>query len=81
MRHPLASESLIASSQAITTQDLLLLAPIVLISLALMAVALIDLVRRQDMEVRGSKLLWGIVVVLFGTLGPIAYFILGRKDV
>ncbi|MGH2408822.1 MAG: PLD nuclease N-terminal domain-containing protein [Chloroflexota bacterium] len=80
MRHLLASWSLIASNQAITTQDLLLLAPLVLISLALIVVALIDLVRREDKEVRGSKLLWGIVIVVIGTIGPIAYFVVGRKE-
>ena len=80
MRFPFASGALIASNQAITTQDLLLLAPLVLIALTLMVLALIDLIRRQDKEVRGSKLLWGIVIVVVGTIGPIAYFIVGRKE-
>ena len=80
MRHPLASGALIASNQAITTSDLLLVAPLVLIGLVLIAVALIDLVRRENAEVRGDKLLWAIVIICIGTIGPIAYFIFGRKE-
>ena len=60
-------------------QQVLLLAPLVLISLTLMVFALIDLIRRP--AVRGPKLLWGIVIVVIGTIGPIAYFIFARKDV
>jgi hypothetical protein len=70
------SSSAIASA---TGQQVLLLAPLVLISLALMVVALIDLARRET--VRGSKLLWAIVIVFVGTLGPIAYFIFARTEV
>jgi len=56
-----------------------LLAPLVLIWLALMGAALIDLTRRK--AVRGSKLLWVIVIVFIGTIGPITYFAIGRKEV
>jgi hypothetical protein len=80
MRHPLAFVSPIASSRSLTTQDLLLVAPLVLIALLLIVVALIDLVRRERGEVRGDKLLWAGVIICIGTIGPIAYFIFGRKE-
>lgn len=78
MDHRFVLSAVIASS---TSQQVLLLAPLALIALTLMIVALIDLVRRHGKGVRGSKLLWGIVIVLVGTVGPIAYFIFGRKEV
>lgn len=62
-----------------TGQLVLLVAPLVLITLVLTVFALIDLVRQES--VRGSKLLWGIVIILLATPGPIAYFIFGRKEV
>jgi NhaP-type Na+/H+ or K+/H+ antiporter len=80
MPHPLAFVSPIASSRSLTTSDLLLVAPLVLIALLLIAAALIDLVRREREEVRGDKLLWAVVIVCIGTIGPIAYFIFGRKE-
>ena len=80
MRQPLALVSPIASSHSITSQDLLLVAPLVLIDLVLIAVALIDLVRRENAAMRGDKLVWAIVIVCIGTIGPIAYFIFGRKE-
>jgi hypothetical protein len=62
-----------------TGQLVLLVAPRALITLALSVFALIDLVRRES--VRSGNLLWGSVISLLGTLGPIAYFIFGRKEV
>ncbi|MGH2347733.1 MAG: PLD nuclease N-terminal domain-containing protein [Chloroflexota bacterium] len=76
MDHQLVLSAVIADT---TGQQVLLLAPLVLIALTLMVVALIDLARRPT--VRGGKLLWGIVIVVIGTIGPIAYFIFARKDV
>ena len=60
-------------------QILLLLSPIIVIELVLIVVALRDLVR-PERRVRGdSKLLWGIVIVLFQIIGPILYFVVGRE--
>ena len=61
------------------TQLLLLVLPIVIIELGLIIFALRDLLR-PERRVRGdSKLMWGIIVVLFGFIGPIVYFIVGRE--
>ncbi len=61
------------------TQMLLLVLPIVIIELGLIIFALRDLLR-PERRVRGdSKLMWGIIVVLFGFIGPIVYFIVGRE--
>lgn len=43
--------------------------------------ALVDLVRRQAEDVRGSKPLWAAAIVLINSVGavPIAYFAYGRR--
>ncbi len=56
-----------------------LLIPLFVIQLALMVVALVDLVRRQNV-LGDNKLLWGIVIVLVGFIGPILYLAMGRRD-
>jgi hypothetical protein len=61
-----------------TTQLILLLAPIALLQLGLMIFGLVDLAKRQ--RIRGPKWAWGLVIVLFGFLGPIAYFLAGREE-
>jgi hypothetical protein len=61
------------------TTILLLILPIVILEIALIVFALRDLVR-PERRVRGdSKLLWGIVIVLFQLIGPVLYFVVGRE--
>jgi uncharacterized membrane protein YhaH (DUF805 family) len=55
-----------------------LLIPVVLIQLALMITALVDLIRRA--QTRGPKWAWALVIVLINFIGPIVYFVAGRKD-
>ena len=62
------------------TLVLLLLLPIVIIELALLVVALRDLLR-PERRVRGeSKLMWGLLIVFVGMLGPILYLTIGREE-
>jgi hypothetical protein len=49
-----------------------------IIQLTLIVVALIDLVRRE--HTRGPKWLWAIIICLVNFIGPIVYFIVGRKE-
>lgn len=55
-----------------------LIAPLVIIQLGLLVAALVDLIRRQT--TRGPKWAWGIAIVAFSILGPLAYFIFGRGE-
>ena len=54
------------------------LIPILILQLALMIFALVDLVRRE--RTKGPKWLWAIIIVFVNLLGPIVYFIIGRED-
>jgi hypothetical protein len=62
----------------IIKQYLPLLIPVVLIELVLMITALVDLIRRA--QTRGPKWVWVLVIVLINFIGPIIYFVAGRKD-
>ena len=63
-----------------TEQILALLAPIVVIQLGLMIVALHDL-EQEDRHVRGgSKLIWALVIVFVNVVGPIVYLVAGRDE-
>ena len=61
------------------TQILLLILPIVAIQVALVIVALRDLVRPERIVRGESKLMWGMIIVLFSLLGPILYLTVGRR--
>ncbi len=55
--------------------------PFLLLQLGLMAVALVDLIRRNELEVAHlPKWGWAAIIVLLNFIGPIAYLIVGRKD-
>jgi len=58
---------------------ILVFLPILLIQIGLIVVALVDLSKR-DQVTGGNKVLWVIVILFFQILGPLAYFIIGRKE-
>jgi hypothetical protein len=62
----------------IIKQYLPLLIPVILIELVLMVTALVDLIRRS--QTHGPKWIWALVIVLVNFIGPIIYFIAGRKE-
>jgi hypothetical protein len=57
-----------------------LVLPLAALELILIIVALIDLIRREPARVNGNKVVWALIIVLIATIGPICYFILGRKE-
>lgn len=48
------------------------------IQISLLAAALVDIYRRPAEEIRGNKLLW-TAASFVNFIGPISYFLLGRK--
>ncbi|EPD93559.1 MULTISPECIES: PLD nuclease N-terminal domain-containing protein [Paenibacillus] len=55
-----------------------MLLPFLAIGTLLVLIALIDLYRHRT--TRKSVLLWTCIILFVHTLGPILYFVLGRKD-
>lgn len=53
--------------------------PLLLIQLALIVWALVDLFKRDRVK-GGSKVLWVIVILVFEFLGPILYLAWGREE-
>jgi hypothetical protein len=62
-------------------ENIALLIPLFVIQLALMIAALVDLLKRENQQVTGgNKLIWILVIVLVNLIGPIIYFVAGRRD-
>jgi len=61
-------------------QDILpFLIPLLLIQIALMVIAIIDLFRRENVK-SGTRVIWLLVIILINIIGPIIYLVAGRKD-
>lgn len=61
-----------------TSKLMLVLLPIFVLQLILLITALVSLVKQE--ETQGPKWLWAIIIVFFNIVGPILYFIIGRKQ-
>lgn len=70
---------LAAASPLSTAAMIGLLVPIVIIELGLMVFALVDLVRRRNVR-GGNKWVWGVIIVVIEIIGPIIYFVAGRRE-
>ncbi|HEY4601754.1 MAG TPA: PLD nuclease N-terminal domain-containing protein [Cerasibacillus sp.] len=55
-----------------------IIAPLIVIQLILMVIALVDWSKRE--VTNGPKWLWLLIIIFVTTLGPILYFIFGRRD-
>jgi uncharacterized membrane protein YhaH (DUF805 family) len=55
-----------------------IIAPLLFIQLILIIVALTDLIKRP--RALGAKWIWAIIIVVVNLIGPILYFIIGRRD-
>lgn len=58
--------------------NLPIIAPILIIQLILIVVAIIDLVRIE--KTNGPKWLWVIIILFINIIGPILYFVIGRRN-
>jgi hypothetical protein len=65
---------------SIDTTTLLILVPIALIQLGLLIWGLYDLTR-PERKVRGdNKIIWALVIIFVGIIGPVIYFLVGRDE-
>ncbi len=55
-----------------------LFAPLIVLQCILMAFALVSCLRQK--ETRGPKWVWILIIVAGNLLGPILYFVIGRKN-
>jgi hypothetical protein len=53
--------------------------PFILLQYALLAAALVHILRHQNYK-RGNRVLWIIVVIVVNIIGPVLYFTIGRSD-
>ncbi|MFJ7825736.1 PLDc N-terminal domain-containing protein [Psychrobacillus sp. NPDC096623] len=56
----------------------MLILPVIIIQLLLVIVAVIDLVRVK--YTNGPKWMWAIIIIFINIIGPIIYFIVGRRN-
>jgi ABC-2 type transport system ATP-binding protein len=59
---------------------LLLLVPLAIVQIGLVVAALWDLTRPGRRVRGGSRVVWALVILLVGTIGPIVYFVVGREE-
>ncbi len=55
-----------------------LILPIIVIQLILLAIAIIDLIRIPSTN--GPKWLWALIILFINIIGPVLYFIVGRRN-
>jgi heme/copper-type cytochrome/quinol oxidase subunit 2 len=53
------------------------LVPLMVLQTGLLLWAVIDLANREN--VRGDKLVWVALIIMVGIIGPLVYFIFGRR--
>nr|WP_289038764.1 PLD nuclease N-terminal domain-containing protein [uncultured Allobacillus sp.] len=61
----------------IIQENLAILAPLFVLQLILMVIALIDLAKNE--VPRGPKWVWALVIIFVNIIGPIVYFIAGKR--
>ena len=79
MRTLLLTSSLPLAIQP-STSLLLILLPLVVIELGLVVFSLVDLFKPERRVIGDNKLVWALIIVLVGTIGPIVYLLAGRKQ-
>ena len=55
------------------------LIPVIILEIILLAIALVDLLKRERRD-GNARLAWLLVIILLGIIGPIVYFIFGRRE-
>jgi hypothetical protein len=65
---------------SLDTTTLAILVPVILLQLGLLIWGLYDLTR-PERKVRGdNKIIWALVIIFIGIIGPVIYFLVGRDE-
>lgn len=59
--------------------NLELLLPILIISLILVVISLVDLFKSKSASNK-LKLIWTLIIIITTPIGPVLYFVIGRRD-
>ena len=57
-----------------------LVAPLILLQLVLLVLAILDLFREERQVRFFGKPIWALIIVFVNLLGPLAYFFVGREE-
>ncbi|HHY40231.1 MAG TPA: negative regulator of sigma-Y activity [Syntrophaceticus sp.] len=61
-------------------ENISLLAPLIILQVVLFVIGIVDLLRRDPQQVRwGIKWVW-VLILLINIIGPLIYFVFGRKE-
>ena len=55
------------------------LIPVLLVEIALIVIALLDLVKREHVR-GGNKVVWVLLILFVQIIGPVVYLIAGRQE-
>ena len=55
------------------------LIPLIIVQIALLVIALVDLIKRERVR-GGNKIVWGLIIVFFSIIGPAVYLLAGRLE-
>jgi len=55
-----------------------IIAPLLVVQIILTLIALIDWIKQEN--TRGPKMLWLFIILFISMLGPVLYFVLGKKE-
>ena len=53
--------------------------PIIVLQVILMSIALVDVIRHQ--RTNGPFIMWIFIIIFVNLIGPILYFVFGRRQV
>ncbi|MEK3979357.1 PLDc N-terminal domain-containing protein [Psychrobacillus sp. FSL K6-2836] len=56
----------------------MLILPVLIIQLLLVIIAVIDLLRVK--HTNGPKWMWALIIIVINIIGPVIYFIVGRRN-
>lgn len=55
-----------------------LIAPILVIQVILLLIAIVDLIKIE--KTNGPKWIWAVVIIFINIIGPVIYFVIGRRN-
>ncbi len=63
-----------------TNMDIIImLLPLIILQVTLMVISIVLIIKQKTFKY-GNQLMWLLIVLLINMIGPILYFILGRKE-